>query len=79
LPEGTLILVCFWAEAPESPSVKSLLATTDADAYATSLSESVEICLSAAKGELQWGATGGEGKPAAKSEAKRKRTPARVA
>jgi predicted PurR-regulated permease PerM len=83
LPEGTLILVCFWAEAPESPSVKALLATTDADAYATSLSEAVEICLSAARGELQWGATGGahesKGKPAAKSEAKRKRTPARVA
>jgi len=83
LPEGTLILVCFWAEAPESPSAKSLLATTDADAYATSLSESVEICLSAAKGELQWGATGGahesKGKPGAKSEAKPKRTPARVA
>ena len=83
LPEGTLILVCFWAEAPESPSVKSLLATTDADAYATSLSEALEICLSAAKGELQWGATGGahesKGKPGAKSEAKRKRTPVRVA
>jgi hypothetical protein len=81
LPEGTLILVCFWAKAPESPSVKALLATTDADAYATSLSEAVEICLSAAKGELQWGATGGahesKGKLAAKSEAKR--TPARVA
>ena len=81
LPEGTLILVWCWAEAPESPSVKSLLAATDADAYATSLSEALEICLSAAKGELQWGATGGahESKPGAKSEAKRKRTPARVA
>ena len=83
LPEGTLILICFWAEAPESPSVKALLATTDADAYATSLSEAVEICLSAAKGEFQWGAKSGalesKVRPAAKGEAKRKRTPARVA
>jgi predicted PurR-regulated permease PerM len=83
LPEGTLILVCFWAEAPESPSVKALLATTDADAYATSLSEAVNVVLSAAKGELLRGAAEGtpeaKGKPAAKGETKRKRAPARVA
>jgi hypothetical protein len=83
LPQGTLILVCFWAEEPEAPSVKALLATTDADAYATSLSEAVDISLAAAKGELKPGATGAaletKGKPAAKDEAERKPTPARVA
>jgi hypothetical protein len=83
LPQGTLILVCFWAEEPEAPSVKALLATTDADAYATSLSKAVDIVLSAAKGELKPGTTGGspetKDKPAAKGEAERKPIPARVA
>jgi len=64
-------------------SAISVGATTDADAYATSLSEAVDISLAAAKGELKPGATGAaletKGKPAAKDEAERKPTPARVA
>jgi predicted PurR-regulated permease PerM len=86
LPEGTLILVCYWAEAPEAPSVKSLLATTEADAYATSLPEAVDICLSAAKGEpkgvqeARGEASGKGGKGAeAKPGPTRKRAPACVA
>jgi predicted PurR-regulated permease PerM len=52
LPQGTLIMICFWAEQGDSLSVKSLLENTEADAYATSLHEAVEICVKAAKGEL---------------------------
>jgi predicted PurR-regulated permease PerM len=52
LPQGTLIMVCFWAEEGDQLAVKSLLATTEADAYATSLPEAVETCVKAAKGEL---------------------------
>jgi hypothetical protein len=52
LPEGTLIMVCYWAEDGGSQAVKSLLATAEADAYATSLPEAVELCIKAAKGEL---------------------------
>jgi predicted PurR-regulated permease PerM len=63
LPEGTLILVCFWAEEIEAPSVKALLETTEADAYATSLTKAVDICLDAAKGKLK-------GKEAAAAEEK---------
>ncbi len=53
LPQGTLILVCFWAEEGDQLSVKSLLANTEADAYATSLHEASELCVKAAKGELK--------------------------
>ncbi len=53
LPEGTLIMVCFWAEEGDQLSVKSVLANTEADAYATSLHEAVELCVKAAKGELK--------------------------
>ncbi len=52
LPEGTAILICLWAEEPEAPSVKALLETAEADAYATSLPQAVELCIKAAKGEL---------------------------
>ena len=52
LPEGTSILVCFWADESDGAAVKALLATGEADAYATSLHEAVEICVKAAKGEL---------------------------
>ena len=37
LPQGTLIMVCFWAEEGDQLSVKSVLENTEADAYATSL------------------------------------------
>ena len=53
LPQGTLIVVCFWADAGDQLSVKSLLANTEADAYATSLHEASELCVKAAKGELK--------------------------
>jgi len=53
LPEGTLIMICFWAEEGDQLSVKSLLANTEADAYATSLHEASEFCVKAAKGELK--------------------------
>ena len=53
LPEGTLIMVCFWADEGDTISVKSLLEHTEADAYATSLTEAVGLCVKAAKGELK--------------------------
>jgi predicted PurR-regulated permease PerM len=51
LPEGTPVLVCFWAGAQAPASLKALLDTAEADAYATSLPEAVEICAEFAKGE----------------------------
>ncbi len=53
LPQGTLIMVCFWAEQGDQLAVKSLLENTEADAYATSLHEAGELCVKAAKGELK--------------------------
>jgi hypothetical protein len=53
LPQGTLIMICFWADEGDQLSVKSLLANTEADAYATSLHEASELCVKAAKGELK--------------------------
>ena len=53
LPQGTLIMVCFWAEEGDQLSVKSVLENTEADAYATSLHEAVQLCVKAAKGELK--------------------------
>ena len=50
LPEGTCILVGYWHEG-DPESVEALLATAEADAYATTLAEAVEFCISAAKGE----------------------------
>ena len=46
-------MVCFWADEGDQLSVKSLLANTEADAYATSLHEASELCVKAAKGELK--------------------------
>lgn len=51
LPKGTAILVCLWAEGEAPASLKALLETAEADAYATTLPEAVEICISFAKGE----------------------------
>jgi len=53
LPAGTSILVCFWADESDPEAVKALLATGEADAYATSLHEAVEICVKAATGKLK--------------------------
>jgi hypothetical protein len=38
-----------------SEAVKALLATAEADAYATSLQEAVEICIEAATGKRKGG------------------------
>ena len=53
LPEGTAILVCYWSEADEAQAAKELLQAAEADAYATSLPQAVELCIAAAKGELK--------------------------
>ena len=52
LPDGTQILVAFFADAEDADFVKALRETAEADAYATSLAEAVEHCVKAAKGEL---------------------------
>jgi hypothetical protein len=46
-------MVCFWAEEGDTLSVKSVREDSEADAYATSLHEAVELCVKAAKGELK--------------------------
>jgi predicted PurR-regulated permease PerM len=53
LPEGTLILVCYWNEEGNKAATKAMLETAEADAYATTLPEAVELCVKAAKGELK--------------------------
>jgi len=53
LPQGTPILVCYWSEEDDSAAAKALLETAEADAYAASLAEAVELCIKAAKGELK--------------------------
>ena len=53
LPQGTGILVCYWSDEDEAPAAKQLLAAAEADAYATSLPQAVELCMVAAKGELK--------------------------
>jgi predicted PurR-regulated permease PerM len=53
LPQGTAILVCYWSDEGEAPAAKQLLKAAEADAYATSLGEAVELCVKAAKGELK--------------------------
>jgi predicted PurR-regulated permease PerM len=52
LPAGTAILVCYWSDQGDGAAAKELLDAAEADAYATSLPEAVEICVTAAKGEL---------------------------
>jgi predicted PurR-regulated permease PerM len=53
LPQGTTILVCYWTDERETPAAKELLKAAEADAYATSLPQAVELCMAAAKGELE--------------------------
>ena len=53
LPQGTAILVCYWSDEDEAPAAKQLLEAAEADAYATSLPQAVELCMAAAKGELK--------------------------
>jgi hypothetical protein len=52
LPKGTHILVCYWGEKNGMPAAQEMLEAAEADAYALSLSEAVELCVKAAKGEL---------------------------
>jgi predicted PurR-regulated permease PerM len=51
LPAATPVLVCFWAGAQAPGSLRALLDTAEADAYATTLPEAVEICAEFARGE----------------------------
>jgi predicted PurR-regulated permease PerM len=53
LPEGTLILVACWTDEEHARDVLERLKVAEADAYATSLSGAVEICVKAARGELK--------------------------
>jgi hypothetical protein len=48
-----LILVCYWNEEGNKTATKAMLEEAEADSYATSLREAVELCIKAAKGELQ--------------------------
>jgi len=51
LPEGTRVVIGCWAEEKGSNAFKALVATAEADAYATSVREAAEICLAAARGD----------------------------
>ena len=46
-------IICYWSEEDEAPAAKQLLEAAEADAYATSLPQAVELCITAAKGELK--------------------------
>ena len=52
IPQGTPILVCYWGEKSGMPAAKEMLQAAEADAYALSLPEAVQLCVKAAKGEL---------------------------
>ncbi len=52
LPEGATVLVGYWAGDGNPGMMKSIRATADADAYATTLKGALEICLSAVQGSL---------------------------
>lgn len=52
LPKGTLILIGYW-DAADAAATKAALATAEADGYAATLHEAVEICLQAATGNLK--------------------------
>jgi predicted PurR-regulated permease PerM len=75
LPQGTLILVCYWNEEGNKVAIKAMLETAEADAYATTLTEAVELCIKAAKGELT--STGATEQPAAEGGKSKAREPKR--
>jgi hypothetical protein len=50
LPEGATVLVGFWADDGGAAALKSLQATAEADAYATTLKEAARFCIDAARG-----------------------------
>ena len=77
LPEGTLILVCYWDEEEDTKSVKALLETAEADAYATTLDEALDILIDAAKGDRKDAAEGEKTtKPKSKSKSRTVTAPA---
>ena len=49
LPEGATVLVGFWADDGGGAALKSLEATAEADAYATTLKEAARFCIDAAR------------------------------
>lgn len=53
LPQGTAILVAYFAGEGGTNAVKELSATAEADAYATSLQDAAGLSAIAAKGELK--------------------------
>jgi predicted PurR-regulated permease PerM len=57
LPQGTLILVSYFAEEEHREAARQLLEEAEADACTTSLEDAVELCINAAKGELKPAAT----------------------
>ncbi len=80
LPDGTHILVAFFADEDDHEAVKGLRETAEADAYATSLAEAVEHCVKAAKGELNGTKDTGKGEPSKpKPPVKPKKAPASAA
>jgi predicted PurR-regulated permease PerM len=77
LPEGTLILVCYWNEEGNKAAAKAMLETAEADAYATTLTEAVELCVKAAKGELQKAGSLEEAPPPAEGDKAKRGEPKR--
>jgi predicted PurR-regulated permease PerM len=53
LPEGTAILVAYFADGGGGGSVKEMLAAAEADSYAASLQEAADIATARAKGEVK--------------------------
>ena len=76
LPKGTMIFIANW-EADDAAAAKAALATVQADGYAATLHEAVEMCLRAATGKPKRKARTRAAKPAAAStRAKKRRSPA---
>jgi hypothetical protein len=51
LPEGARVVVGYWDEEKGSSAFKAVETTAEADAYATSLREAAELCLTTARGD----------------------------
>ncbi len=75
LPQDTLIVVAYWHEEEDAQAMKALKETAQADAYATTLHEAVEVIINAATGE----APNGDTKAKTKPEPKDKKAPATAA
>jgi predicted PurR-regulated permease PerM len=52
LPEDAALFVCYWTEPDQARAAAEVLQAAQADAYATSLLQAVELCIAAAKGPL---------------------------